>query len=299
MAIFRIGNLGFKTELIYDQRDWTNIKRADWRRYQMQFHPLSVWDCGRQAFSNGLPDKIEIAPVFETSAVDPFGNHNAKERNSNLLHLIGKSGLGSPEAFARASRATFPSVSIPVPKKDLQRLLDKRYRVVIGYRRRDRFIRCAPAGSNPLKHFMVLCVPDRIDWILMTIGVCGTERLVEMTTESLGGEGDFVVYSFLVFDRPGPYGKLTPPRETRVALKEYYPKPLFAPDHWEVKQGQLVPLLRRILRDDAEEKRKRAKMAGAMLFPKNPFTLRDKIDPTLIRNRKFQDHQEMSRRFGS
>ena len=208
--MFKVGNLTFETYPIAFFPDWRKVRQFDWRQLEMGFKEVATYDCKPPRTMPNLPDWISLAPRIMTSARSPLGQHNKAAHDARMNRFVSASQLGSLAKFVEAVGNMFPrpNAKAQVPKADILSGIDKNYRQVIGYWRLDRFILLLPRGRNPRGDYLVLCLPNKVIWRIVKVGICGTEVIPE---RPLG----YSLHELNVaptFDKPGPYKKLDPPR---------------------------------------------------------------------------------------
>ncbi|MEM6276391.1 MAG: hypothetical protein AAF714_05535, partial [Pseudomonadota bacterium] len=212
MATLRIGNLGLRQEPIGRLDDWRKVRRVDWRNIQMGLNEVTVWDCTKQDFAPNPPNSVPVPVVLTSSAVNPLGRIDKSVRDQRYARFVGWSGLGSIKAFGNALANVFSTPTIPFPRAKILSQIDKRYRHVICYERFDRHILLVPDRPNPRGDYLILCLPERVRWWAVTVGICGTERELEHLAEDPFGGLEAPRWITYVFTAAGPYKKLPAPR---------------------------------------------------------------------------------------
>lgn len=253
--MLKAGNLVFETYPIAFFPDWRKVRQFDWRNLEMGFNVVATYDCRPPQTLPNLKKKLSITPHIMTSARTPLGQPNRAAFAARMRRMIGASGLKTEAAFLESIGKQFPdpSAQIDVPAAEILRRMDKNYRQIIGYWRRDRFILLTPRGRNPNGDYMILCLPDQIHWRIYTIGICGTERRKpDGTGLELAWRKDRYV-----FDAPGPYKKIKPLRFDYDFKTSNWPRKNKA----DVQEDQKNEFWKKLEKEDALQ-RKRSKETG-------------------------------------
>ncbi|MEM1238165.1 MAG: hypothetical protein AAGI10_14445 [Pseudomonadota bacterium] len=248
--MFRVGNLTFESYPIAFFPDWRKVRQFDWRELEMGFTEVATYDCKPPRTMPNLPDWISLAPRIMTSARSPLGRQNKAARDARMGRMVAASQLGTVAKFVETVGKMFPrpNARARVPKADILSRIDKNYRHVIGYWRQDKFILLLPRGRNPHSDFLVLCLPDKVYWSIITVGICGTERLVESELSFLYPELEV----FPTFEQSGPYKKIDPPRSI-PGTKYRLGGPQFDTD---VREGDKNKFWKDLERRDAKQRRR-------------------------------------------
>lgn len=257
----------------------------------MGFREVAVFDCAQPELNPKLPDKIPLRPHLTTSTLSPLGNHNSQAFRARMRRLTNAAGLSSPAAFIQAIGKQFPNSDIAVPKADIMRHIDRRYRQVLGYLRLDRYIVLTLKGGNKFDDYLLLCLPQSVTWVVLTVGVCGTEK----TVKSLGPDDFFgpQAQDGFEFEARGPYRPITPVREKIVALT---PENMFSEIYRTVlPDSEKNDLWRRVLRrDEAIKKKKAAGQKGQVNPDFGLWALEHNINPTYYNQRRKAEHRRIA-----
>lgn len=297
MATIRVGKLGLTTRPIQLLADWRKVREYDWPTLNMGFTDLAVWDCETQKMMPELPARVALPFSMTSSYITPLGRHDKEARQKRYDRFVGWSGLGSAKAFGAALSGRFKTPTLPVPKKDIERELDKRYRCVIGYRRLDRFLLVVPDRPNPQGDYLILCVPDRVVWYIVRVGICGfeEERVVDSMPLSEGTKPLPIKEWFFV--RPGPYRKITPPRVEGVNLPGIYPGKFNSIYH-DIPTKVKSTGWRKLLRDDEAQKRALAKKFGGSAGQYGRWSFLHQANYTLLSRRWDAIEKRLARKYG-
>ncbi|MEM9348876.1 MAG: hypothetical protein AAGA47_01330 [Pseudomonadota bacterium] len=296
MATFRIGKLGLKTQPIQDLADWDKARKLDWRSLQMGLHEVAVWDCTKQAFTLRPNKGVPVPVILTTSSVNPMGRVDKVARQSRYDRFVKASGLGSAQAFGKAFEKSFATPTVPFPEADVLAAIDKRYRHVICYERLDRYILITPRQQNPRGDYLILCLPEKVRWWVVTVGICGTETRIQSTEESPLLEEPLKVTSF-VFVAPGIYEKL-PEMRMRVLILDKLVKPARSTAEYELPKSVQSVVWRTFLRDDANMKIAKAKEQGASSWPGGPHSVSFFPNPTHLWDRRGAEEKRLWNKFG-
>lgn len=262
MTTFRVGKLGLKTEPIQDLADWDKARKFDWQSLQMGLHEVTVWDCTKQGFTPQPKKNVALPVVLTTSSINPLGRLDKVARQRRYDRFVKASGLGSPEAFGKAFARNFVTPTIPFPQADVLATIDKRYRHVICYERIDRYILITPQQRNPRGDYLILCLPEKVRWWAVTVGICGTETRVEEHSNFPFEDEFFPKVVKYIFQQAGTYKKLPEPRMNLVHLRNLV-KGSPSPAEYVLPKSVQSTTWRTFLRDDANMKTAKAKKLGA------------------------------------
>lgn len=257
MATIRIGKLGLKTQPIQLLADWRKVREFDWRALNMGYTDIAMWNCETQKMTPALPRRIPLPFSIMSSFITPLGRQDKEARQRRYNRFIGWSGLGNAQAFGNALSKRFKTPTLDVPQADILQQLDKNYRSVITYLRFDRFILLVPDQPNPQGDYLILCVPDRVIWYIVRVGICGEEELVTVGDFLMDDGEDALPIREWVFTKKGPYKKLDPPR-VRGVPEAGGKREIYRRIPTQVKS----PGWRKLLRDDEAQKRALANKFG-------------------------------------
>ncbi|MEM9435892.1 MAG: hypothetical protein AAGA15_02540 [Pseudomonadota bacterium] len=298
MATFRIGKLGLKTQPIQDLADWDKARKFDWRSLQMGLHEVAVWDCTKQAFTPRPNKGVPVPVILTTSSVNPMGRIDKVARQKRYDRFVKASGLGSPQAFGKALEKNFVTPTVPFPEADVLAAIDKRYRHVICYERLDRFILITPRQQNPRGDYLILCLPEKVRWWAVTVGICGTEKRVE-EDPLLPFENQLPIRTVkYVFLQAGTYQKLPQPRTELISLRNLVKSPRYA-TKYTLPNSVQSPVWRAFLRDDANMKIAKSKKLGTTtLGALGPYGIHFLPNPNYLWDRHEAEKKRLWNKFG-
>ncbi|WP_147126699.1 hypothetical protein [Shimia ponticola] len=179
--------------------DWGKVSGLDWGAMGAGFQPVGVEDCGEGLLNQAYKDQIELKPIVITSTYSPLGRKLPKLRDDRIRRLSKRAGVKTEGELFGALTNQFPSVTLPVPKADFQKSRLKDHRSIPGYNRLNRYILLVPKGKNPYDDWLMLCLPDRVQWSRYFVGTCG-KRVRRLTMIGYGG------YDVV----PGPFSPMKP-----------------------------------------------------------------------------------------
>lgn len=291
MATLRVGNLGLDANPIQLLADWHKVREHDWRRVNLGFNEIAVWYCGDNSFDRPLPETIQLPVTLTTSYISPLGRSRRDLADARYDRFLGWSGLEDRSAFGQVFSASFSTPSVEVPHERFLAAFDKRYRVVLGYVRRDRHILLTPEGGSPQDDYLLLCLPEFVRWHYVYVGICGTERTLDLGLGLGPEEPSSPITTFFTFDAPGPYQKLNPARS--------YPIYVVKAGIWQpVPTKGRSAIWRRILREDAQKKRVLARRHGGSLDPGGRWAIQPGPDFRLEPRRYESELERLSRQYG-
>ena len=273
-------NLEFAAAPIELFPDWGKVSGLDWAAMGTAFKPVGVEDCGEGLMEQAYLDTIELKPIVITSSYSPLGRRLPKLREDRLRRLTKRAGVDTEADLFGALTNQFPSVTLNVPKADFKRSRKKHHRAIPGYRRDNRYILLVPKGKNVYDDWLLLCLPERVQWVRYFVGTCG-KRVPRITMAGTAG------YDVV----PGPFSPMKP-EYTWVTLDKNafgigYESATLRGSHplWARLEKQIRAMKRRVMKIDPTTVKKH-------------LSYSDELPNAALRSRTTAEERVLSKTFG-